>query len=85
MGLNMKLPSISQLAELGMIIEGEDESEQDFDWSQLNIDRETAYRLMASHVLEMDDDEITTKAVITKLLVENMILNVKLMEKRNEN
>lgn len=79
----MKLPSVEQLKELGMIIEGEHENEQDFDWSKLKVDRETAYRLMASHVLEMelDEDQHIARAIITKLLVENMILNVKLLEK----
>jgi hypothetical protein len=80
----MNLPSVEQLKELGMLVEGEYESELDFDWSKLNIDRENAYRLMATHALELelDEDQHTARAIITKLLVENMILNIKLMEAR---
>jgi hypothetical protein len=50
------------------------------DWGQLNIDETTAFRLMATHVLEMDLSEpYVTQAIITKLLVENFVLNLKLL------
>ena len=52
------------------------------DWSDLNISELEAYRLMASHVREMDlSNDLTTKATIVKLLVENFVLNLKLMGK----
>jgi len=50
------------------------------DWGELNIDETTAFRLMATHVLEMDlSDPYVTQAIITKLLVENFVLNLKLL------
>lgn len=53
------------------------------DWGELSIDETTAYRLMATHVLEMDLSEpYVTQAIITKLLVENFVLNLKLLGKR---
>ena len=51
------------------------------DWGYLNINEEDAYKLMATHVLEMDNNEFTNKAIIVKLLVENFVLNLKLLEK----
>lgn len=63
-----------QLAELAMEVEVTDP----IDWGNLSIDERTAYQLMATHVLEMDHNEITLKAVIVKLLVENFVLNLKL-------
>jgi hypothetical protein len=51
-----------------------------FDWSDLSIDEDEAYRLMASHVLEMEDNSMLLAATVTKLLVENMVLNMRLIE-----
>lgn len=51
-----------------------------FDWSDLSIDEDEAYRLMATHVLEMEDDSMLLAATVTKLLVENMVLNMRLLE-----
>lgn len=55
------------------------ESEDPIDWGLLNISEEDAYRLMAMNVLEMTDDVLILKATLTKLLVENMTLNIKLL------
>ena len=53
------------------------------DWGELSIDETTAFRLMATHVLEMDLTEpYVTQAIITKLLVENFVLNLKLLGKK---
>lgn len=53
------------------------------DWGELSIDEETAYKLMAAHVLEMDlSQPYVTQAIITKLLVENFVLNLKILGKR---
>lgn len=68
------MTNAEQLAELAMEVEITDP----IDWGNLSIDERTAYQLMATHVLEMDNDEITAKAVIVKLLVENFVLNLKL-------
>lgn len=52
-----------------------------FDWSDVAIDEEEAYRLMALNVLDMDMDPRIMMATIVKLCVENMVLNVRLMQK----
>lgn len=52
-----------------------------FDWADVAIDEEEAYRLMAMNVLDMDMDPRIMMATIVKLCVENMVLNVRLMQK----
>jgi len=52
------------------------------DWGDLNISEEQAYVMMAAHVLEMDLEDLTSRAIIVKLLVENFVLNLRLMGKR---
>lgn len=52
------------------------------DWSDLNISQEQAYVMMATQVLEMQSDPLTDKALIVKLLVENFVLNLKLLGKQ---
>ena len=49
------------------------------DWGQLNISEPEAFNLMAMHVAEMENDHLTNQAIIVKLLVENMVLNLKLI------
>ena len=49
------------------------------DWGQLNISEKEAFRLMAMHVAEMDDNPLTLKAICVKLMVENFVLNLKLL------
>jgi len=54
------------------------------DWGMLNIGEDEAYALMASHLLELfsqvpKDEQFTVAlASLTKLLVENFVLNLKL-------
>lgn len=52
------------------------------DWGELNISEEQAYVLMATHVLEMQLEDLTARAVIVKLLVENFVLNLRLLGKK---
>jgi hypothetical protein len=52
------------------------------DWGELNITEDQAYIMMAAHVLEMSLEDLTARAVIVKLLVENFVLNLRLMGKR---
>ena len=52
------------------------------DWGDLNITEDQAYVLMATHVLEMERNHLTDGAIIVKLLVENFVLNLKLMGKK---
>ena len=49
------------------------------DWGDLNISEDEAYVMMAAHVLEMERNHLTDGAIIVKLLVENFVLNLRLM------
>ena len=49
------------------------------DWGDLNISEDEAYVMMAAHVVEMERNSLTDGAIIVKLLVENFVLNCKLM------
>jgi hypothetical protein len=69
---------IDLLVELATQVEMEDP----IDWGMLAIGEHDAYKLMAAHVLEMNNDDLTNRAIIVKLLVENFVLNLKLMESR---
>jgi hypothetical protein len=51
------------------------------DFKGLKITEDQAYVLMASHVLDMERNNLTDGAIIVKLLVENFILNLKLLGK----
>jgi len=51
------------------------------DWGELAITEEQAYVMMATHVLEMERNHLTDGAIIVKLLVENFVLNLKLLGK----
>jgi len=52
------------------------------DWDELAITEEQAYIIMATHVLEMERNHLTDGAIIVKLLVENFVLNLKLLGKQ---
>ena len=52
------------------------------DWGDLNISEDQAYVMMAAHVLEMERNSLTDGAIIVKLLVENFVLNLKLLGKQ---
>jgi hypothetical protein len=52
------------------------------DWGELNITEDQAYVMMATHVLEMERNNLTDAAIIVKLLVENFVLNLKLLGKQ---
>ena len=52
------------------------------DWGDLNITEDQAYIMMATHVLEMELSDLTSRAIIVKLLVENFVLNLKLIGKQ---
>ena len=49
------------------------------DWGYLNISEENAYNLMAMHVAELENDPIPLKSMVVKLLVENFVLNLRLL------
>jgi hypothetical protein len=71
--------SVEHLVELAK----EAESEDPIDWGMLAISEDDAYRLIASHVIELynTNDQLTMLASITKLIVENFVLNLKLHQK----
>ena len=73
--------NVNELAELAQSAEISDP----IDWSYLNIDETSAYRLMAAHVIELTDDLLTLKATCVKLLVENFVVNLKLEQERARN
>lgn len=65
------------IAELAMEVNG-----SEIDWGMLAVDELTAYKMMATSALENKglDDPYIARAVVTALLVENMVLNVKLLQ-----
>jgi len=69
-------PTVNDIVELAL----ESERADPIDWADLAVDEHTAYQLMAGHVIEMDEDITVLKAVITHLLVENFVLNLKLLK-----
>ena len=71
-------PEVKLLVELAK----ECETVDPIDWGDLNISEDQAYALMASHVLEMEDDRLTRDAILVKMLVENFVLNLKLLGKK---
>ena len=70
-------PAVKALVELAMAAEVADP----IDWKELNITEEQAYVMMATHVLDMQRNHLTDGAIIVKLLVENFVLNLKLLGK----
>ena len=72
--------------EVQMLVELAKECEigDPFDWSDVTIDEEEAYKLMAMNVLSMDMNRDIMAATVVKLCVENMVLNLKLMQNVNE-
>lgn len=83
-GLNTVNDYIDKIVMLAQEVEVGDP----IDWGVLNIDEESAYRLMAMSVVEkfdtQDQDERSIMiATIVKLVVENFTLNLKLTGKEN--
>ena len=65
-----------------VILAKEGEAMDPIDWGDLNITEDQAYIMMATHVLEMERNHLTDGAIIVKLLVENFVLNLKLLGKQ---
>jgi len=72
---------VEQLAKLAMQVEIDDP----IDWGMLEIREEDAYMLMSSNVLDMylsedkDSRDMIMLATAVKLVVENYVLNLRLM------
>jgi len=70
--------TVDQLVEIAKEVEAGDP----FDWADVSIDEDAAYRLMAMNLLEMDMSKEIMLASIVKLCVENLVLNTRLMSER---
>lgn len=68
--------SLEQLVEVAKEVEVGDP----FDWADVSIDEDEAYKLMAMNLLTLDIDHDIMLATIVKLSVENMVLNLRLMK-----
>jgi hypothetical protein len=78
----MKSISLVTLVDIAMSIDEEDP----IDFGILGQTKESAFAMVGSSVLEMfdkadynDDDKLILLSTITKLTVENMVLNIKLL------
>jgi len=68
--------TLEQLIEIAKEVEVADP----FDWADLNINEDDAYRLIALGILEKDLTPEIMLATIVKLCVENLVLNVRLLQ-----
>ena len=80
----MKKITLEQLVEIAAEVEAGDPT----DWGKLAVGQEQAFRMIGTTILDMfdkeaytDDDKLIMLATITKLTVENMLLNIKVMNK----
>lgn len=80
----MKKITLEQLVEIAAQVEAGDPT----DWGKLAVGQEQAFRMIGTSILDMfdkevytDDDKLIMLATITKLTVENMLLNLKFMDK----
>ena len=78
----MQTPSVDEIVELAMEVDKGDPT----DFGMLSINEKDSYRLVALSLLEnkmLTDPEIGNTillATLTKIIVDNMILNIKLLE-----
>ncbi len=70
------------LVEIAKEVEGEDI----IDWGKLSVGKDEAYKMIGSSILEMFDkseysyeDKVILLSTITKLTVENMLLNLQVL------
>lgn len=78
----MQKITLEQLVDIAAEVEQGDP----IDWGRLRLGQEEAFKLVGTTILEMFDkeqytyeDKVILLATITKLTVENMILNTKLL------
>lgn len=73
--------------EVDIIVELAKEAEigDPFDWGSAAISEDDAYQLVALSVAELENNPLVLKASLTKLIVENMVLNVRLLENAKTN
>ena len=70
------------LVDIAQDVEGQDA----VDWGRLAMGKEEAYKMVGASILEMFDkseytfdDKVIIMSTITKLTIENMLLNLKLL------
>ena len=70
------------LVDIAQEVEGQDA----VDWGKLAVGKEQAYKMVATSILEMFDkpeytfdDKVILLSTITKLTIENMLLNIKIL------
>jgi len=73
--------SLTELVEIAK----ETESQISFDWSEIHLSRDEAYKLFGLSVQELPDDADTLKAALISLLVENMVLHIENLKISREN
>ncbi len=74
--------TLEQLVEIAAEVEAGDPA----DWGKLAVGQQEAFKMIGTSILDMfdkevytDDDKLIMLATITKLTVENMLLNLKIM------
>lgn len=81
-----KILRLRELVELAKMTEENDP----IDWDLVDISPDTAYGMMAAHVIDIvehlnaEDREVVMMSVMVKLLVENLVLNAALAEWEEE-
>ena len=67
------------------------EGQDSIPWDRLAVSKEQAYKMVAASILEMFDkaeytfdDKVILLSTITKLTVENMLLNIKVLTKEQK-
>jgi len=78
----MEKVDLDLLVDIAQEVEGQDS----VDWGKLAVGKEQAYKMVATSILEMFDkseytydDKVIIMSTITKLTVENMLLNLKVL------
>jgi hypothetical protein len=75
------------LVDIAQEVEGQDS----IPWDKLAVSKEAAYKMVATSILEMFDkpeytfdDKVILLSTITKLTVENMLLNIQLLSLKQQ-
>lgn len=77
--------SYSEVVALVVELAQEVEKEDPIDWAYLQLDEEATWNMLATSVVEqyssMGCNNVLMYATITKLVVENFVLNMRLLQK----
>jgi hypothetical protein len=79
--------TLEQLVEIAAEVEAGDPA----DWGKLKVGQVEAFKMIGTSILDMfdkevytDEDRLVLLATITKLTVENMLLNLKIMSSNDK-